>query len=64
MFSGHRPCGGGDLTYLIFHTALKNPVIKRFCNLMEESYSLYLTTLSGLVAIGTVVEEISFYFIT
>ena len=63
-FSGHRPCGGGDLTYLIFHTALKNPVIKRFCNLMEESYSLYLTTLSGLVAIGTVVEEISFYFIT
>ena len=54
-FNGHRPCGSGDIAYLIYHVTLKDHLIKGFCDFMEGSSSLYILTLLRLVAIDIVV---------
>ena len=58
-FGGHNCCGGGDITYLICQATFQDHVIKGSCEFIEQS-SLYVTVLSGLVAIDIVIDEICF----
>ena len=55
--NGHRPCRSRDNTCLVCRVTLQDFVIKGFCDFMERSSSLSLTTPSSLVAIVIVVVE-------
>ena len=57
-FNGHRPCGSRNVTHLICHMTLQLHVIKGFCDFMERSSTLYVTTLSSSVAVVILVVEI------
>ena len=54
-FNSRRFCGSRDITYLIYHVTLQDHEIKRFCDITEESSSIFRTILPSLVAIATVV---------
>ena len=43
-FNSHRSCGSRGMTYLMCHMTLQDHVIKGYCNFMDRSYSLYVTT--------------------
>ena len=55
----HSPRGSGDVKYLICHVTLKDHVFSSSSDFMERNPLLYVTTLSGLVAINIVVVEIN-----
>ena len=63
LFSGIRPCGSRGVRDLIFHMTLQDHAIKGPWEFMEERSSLYILILPSLVAIGTVVVEIYFWFV-
>ena len=50
-FGGCGHCGSGDITYLICYVTLQDHEIKRSCDFLEISSSLYVTTLPSLEAI-------------
>ena len=50
-FGGCGHCGSGDITYLICYVTLQDHEIKRSCDCLEISSSLYVTTLPSLEAI-------------
>ena len=50
-FGGYKPCASGDVKYLICHVTSREYVVKKSCDFMEERSSLYVITLSILVAI-------------
>ena len=64
MFGGHLSSTSGDIKYLICHVTSQNHVFEGSCNFLSGSFSWYVTTLPSLVAIGIVVVEICFQFVT
>ena len=57
-FGGNRSCGSRDIADLIFHMSLQNHVTKGHCDFMERGFSLYIPTLTCLVALNIVVVDI------
>lgn len=55
-FGGHRRCGSRDITDLVFDVTFEDRGDER--NLIEGSYSLHISTLPKLVAIGILVLHI------
>ena len=53
FISGHRSCGSRDIAYLIFQVTMKDHV-KEPCDFMQGRPSLYIPTLSSLIAIGII----------
>ena len=63
-FSGHRPSGRGDTSFLVIHMTSHDYVVKVPPDIMDE-FSSYVATLQSLTIIGLVEEEIlSFQFVT
>ena len=56
-FGSHSDCGSRDITYLICQLTLEDHNIKGSSDFIEGSFSLNVTTLPGLVALGIVVVE-------
>ena len=50
-------CASGDIRYLICHVTSKNHMVEGSCNFMSGNFSLYVTTLPSLVAIGIMIER-------
>ena len=64
MFGGHWSSACGDIMYLTCHMTLQYHVIEGSSNFMSRSSSWDIATLSSLLAIGIVIVEICFYFVT
>ena len=60
-FCEHWPRCSRDITDLIFRMILQDHVIKKLCEFMEQSSSLYIPTLPSLVATSIVVVYINTY---
>ena len=60
MSSVHWSSGSRDITYLICHVASKENLIEGSFDVVDRSYSLYITTMQSLLAIAIVVLVISF----
>ena len=56
--NGQRSFGSRDITYIIYQVTLQDHMIKKFCDFIEGSSSLYRTILPSLIAIVIVVVEI------
>ena len=61
---GQRHCGGGDIMVSVSYMISHDHMIKGSCNFKGRSQSRYVTILQSLVAIGTLVVEIWFSFVT
>ena len=59
-FGDRSHSGSGDITCLIRQVTLQDHVIKGCFEFMEGSISLYVTTVSGLMARGIVTVEIKY----
>ena len=57
-FNCQRSFSDKDITYITCHVVLQDPMIKRLFDFIEESSSLYRTTLPSLKAVVIVVVEI------
>ena len=61
-FGGNRSCGSRDIADLIFHMSLHISLVlhvtKGHCDFMERGFSLYIPTLTCLVALNIVVVDI------
>ena len=58
MFDGHWSIASRDIKYLICHMTSQNHVILGSSNFMSGRFSLHVTILPSLVAIGIVLVEI------
>ena len=58
MFGGNCSSGSGVIRHLVSHVTSKEHVIEGSCNFISGSSSLYVTTLSSMVAIDIAVEKI------
>ena len=59
-FGDHIHCGSGNIMFLIFHVILQDQVTQEPYDLTGYSPSRLVTTLSSLVAMGTVAVEMFF----
>ena len=64
MFGDDWLNSSGDMNYLTCHLTQQNHVIEGSSNFVKESFLWYVTTLPNLVAIGIVVTEIKFIFLS
>ena len=53
MFGVHRSSASGDITFLLYSITSQEHVIEGWCDFMDWSYLLYVTTLQSLLAIGS-----------
>ena len=57
-FSGHRPRGSSDAADKIFYITLQDHAIKGFGYFMKGNFSLYISTMSKLIALDIVLIDI------
>ena len=57
MFGCHWSTASGDKAFLICHVTSQDHAIERSCGLMGGSSSLYVASLSSLIAIGIMLME-------